>query len=553
MTASQTQTTPETAPAAWQHRRHLALLLLVAAVWAVEMFLVQEWTLRPDMPLGLDRAIAHRAIRLSFDFTAVLVVVALVPRFWLYGMFVASAVLSSVLLVYNDYFGRPLSFWTIAYQSGEGLAVADAWWAFLDWNIILPLAAAVGVKVVLRQRAARYPANPDWVRAAAVGAGFSYVGGMVLMVAFAEPLSYLRTWQSLGYTGSMYGYLACWAGEAWYLPQDALLEQAVDAAEQKSDRLTPVETPVSLGNRVAIIQAESLDYQIVDFTVDGRRVMPFLNRLRHESMYYKVRPVHLSGSSDADFVTLTGLMPVGLVAPFKVAGFPYENTLPQLAREHGYRSMFFHGNKGTFFSRRSAVRQMDFDAVYFERELLAAGLRPSKIGVADDALLPLAARLMNEAEGPTLQFLITLTTHAPYDYLPDHARLMYPRPDLTQRYYNNMHYLDAALRRYVEAVPEGTTVVIYGDHDSSVIYGDKPLDRRHPEFVPVFIYRKGENLADTQRTAGTRLATSGRLTMLDVVTFLRHRLAARSAADNAASRAKLTGHADAAGRQKDAG
>lgn len=527
MNSSVASASADTLPPDKQHRRHLALLVLVAVVWAIEVFAIQELTLRPDMPLHWDRALVHWSLRMSFDVLAALTLVCLLPRAVLYVVFGASAVLSSVLLVYHRCFGRPLSFPTILYQAGEGCAVADAWWGLLDWIVIFPLVAAFLVKVALRQRARQYEANVEWTRAVAVGAGFSYAGGLLLMVLFGQPLSYLRNWQSLGYAGNLYGYLVCWTGEAWYLPQEELLAQALEAAEHKTDRLTPAEAPIALGNRVAIIQAESLDYQIVDFTVAGRRVMPFLSQLRRRSMQYKVRPIHLSGSSDADFTLLTGLMPVGAVAPFRITGFPYQNTLPQLARAHGYRSLFFHGNKGTFFSRRTALKQMDFDRVYFERELLAAGLKPSKIGVADNQVLQFSARLLAEATHPTIHFVITLTTHAPYDYLPNDAELMFPNPDLTERYYNNMRFLDTTLQHYVEALPEGTTIVIYGDHDSSVIYGDKVGHYDPTGFVPVFIYRKGDDLASLQRASDSSLALSGQLNMLDIVTFLRHRIAAR--------------------------
>jgi len=236
-------------------------------------------------------------------------------------------------------------------------------------------------------------------------------------------------------------------------------------------------------------------------------------------MCYVIRPVHQTGTSDADFTLLTGSMANGRIAPFKIKDFPYRDTLPQAASQRGYRCIAMHGNTGSFFFRRPAYERMGFSRIYFAEDLRELGCEMQNGEVQDEELLRLSAKWMREASEPTVHFIITLTSHGPFHRLLPGKRELFPDPSCqVEAYLNSMRYVDCALASYLEALPQGTVLVLYGDHESRVRgYGQAP---HAGERVPWLIHCKGQNLAERQRTRAMPWTQSGELDMLDAVTYL---------------------------------
>jgi len=262
---------------------------------------------------------------------------------------------------------------------------------------------------------------------------------------------------------------------------------------------------------------------VVDARVGDQWVMPFLRDLKTRSICYMIRPVHETGTSDADFCLLTGLMPNGKVAPFRIENFPYRDTLPRLASQRGYTCIAMHGNTGNFFFRRPAYERMGFSKIYFSEELGTLGCTLRNGDVEDEELFHLSAKWLREASGPTLHFLITLTSHGPFNRVRPEKRELFPSPSgQVEAYLNSMRYVDRALASYLDALPEGAVLVLYGDHESKVRgYGETP---HTGERVPWLVHCKGRNLAEQQRTRGMPWTESGELRMLDAVTFLHRSL-----------------------------
>ncbi|MGZ6126004.1 MAG: sulfatase-like hydrolase/transferase, partial [Myxococcales bacterium] len=79
------------------------------------------------------------------------------------------------------------------------------------------------------------------------------------------------------------------------------------------------------------------------------------------------------------------------------------------------------------------------------------------------------------AAGRAVHFLITLSTHAPFDLVDPAAHL----DGATQRtrYEHSVAYLDAALGSFLRDLPKdgATLVALYGDHTSG-LFDDRPED-----------------------------------------------------------------------------
>ena len=262
---------------------------------------------------------------------------------------------------------------------------------------------------------------------------------------------------------------------------------------------------------------------------NGQQVTPFLNRLREQSLFYRIAAARYIGSADADFVMLSGVMPSTRIITYNIPNYPYENTLPQFLARYGYRTVAFHGNTGNFYNRRNAFKKMNFSDIHFSEELISRdGLPTRNWGVDDRDLLEFSARRLQEMPEPVCHFIITLTTHTPYTYIPATEREVFAKPQsMAQDYLNNMRYLDNLLRDYVGAL-KSATVVIYSDHsaDPAMAPEFKPHWDGQEEFVPCFIYNTDENLGSQQRTRGQPIALDGSLTLLDITSFLRGQVAA---------------------------
>ena len=190
-----------------------------------------------------------------------------------------------------------------------------------------------------------------------------------------------------------------------------------------------------------------------------------------------IKAVHPTGSADSDFVVLMSHMPNSIVPPYSVADFSYDESLPFYAAKYGWQTEIFHGNRGSFFARERAFRQMGFSEIFFQRRIVDGTVQAGKWGVSDGDVFDLSSKRLLEAENPSIHFIITLTTHSPFNYLPEDIPQLISAPvTLGDRYINSMRYLDDCLCEYFEKLPDGTIMIIYGDHSSRVTYGQPAAD-----------------------------------------------------------------------------
>ncbi len=519
--------------------------LLFIALWTGELFVVQAITLispQEDSPRFLRWA---PRIRLCLDLSFVTAIVLLVPR--ALGVDVAAVMLAIVsvivfvvhlaLLSHYYYFLRPLSALTMFTNWHEG--VSSGGYRFIRHPRRLPLlilGAVLAIKLLrlwdLHWDRSGLSQEVLW----GIGgfAAAAYVG-LAILASYLDPLSKIRTTRGLGRLGLIRGYFITWLAEFYYLGSQEVLDSALRQRQDVHDDLTPIEAAIPIRDRLVIVQAESFDYNVLGCEVNGEEVTPFLNRLRQQSLFYRIAAARYLGSADADFVMLSGVMPSLHMITYNIPNYPYENTLPQFMARHGYRTSVFHGNTGNFYNRRSAFERMGFDDIHFSEEMMRQeGLSETSWGIDDRAVLRLSAQKLQQAAGRVCHFVITLTTHTPYTYTTAKDRELYANPQsMAQNFLNNMRYMDRLLEEYVGSLGPAT-VVIYSDHpaDPAVAPEFKTCAEGVEEFVPCFIYDTEIDLGALQKTRATRTARDGSLSLLDISSYLRAQVAGRSTANN---------------------
>ena len=502
-------------------RHTLAFTCVLAVSWAAAVFAVQEYTTASNYPLPLVDAVGSRVVRFCLDLAACGTVVFLLRGWSLYLTLLFNACGALVLIVYYEYFGRALTFTTISNHFGEGLGVLGFAADLIRWQSFSLIVLAVLLLGAAGRRAGLHPLTARRRVIVAASCAFGYMVLAGISTQKIDRIEKLGTFGTVDRIAMTNGYLLTWLGEWLYLDGEALLHKAMLAARLKSDQLTPIEGLVPLGGKVAVVQVESLDDSVVDFEIEHQVVMPFLRGLSKRAMRYRISAVHESGSCDSDFVMLMNLYPIGDVTPYVVPGFDFSQSLAAHAKRFGYRPVFLHGNDSSFFHRGTGIRSMGFDSVLFREELESQHrLSSSDWGVSDKDVFSVSSRLFNNGQQRALHFIITLTAHGPYHFLrPEERELFHSPTSKREHYLNSMRYVDSQLRSYIESLPKGTVVVLYGDHTSHVDYG-QAADPGGRECVPFLIIKVGVDLTPLQRTRGRELATSGELTTLDAAGYV---------------------------------
>jgi len=283
--------------------------------------------------------------------------------------------------------------------------------------------------------------------------------------ASVRSIGYLATWLGEFLSGNYKDTTLIYA-ESPCAPPDGgacLTEASAEGARQWQNLPLP-----PLGRTVVLIQAESLDFAVLDMRVNGRTVTPFLNYLARRSLVLKVFAPHKVGSCNSDYEILNSR-----VAEQNVIYYTYIKEYPDsiipILRDRGYRTQFFHGLAGSLFNLREAYTAQGFEDFHFKEELMAEGYRPGPYimeHILDEDVFKSAADHL-DPEVKSLQFIVTMSSHVPF---------IKPTPEFKSaggkfaRYVTSLNYLDEQLAEYYHSLPEGTTLIIWGDHGSDVEY-----------------------------------------------------------------------------------
>jgi hypothetical protein len=230
-------------------------------------------------------------------------------------------------------------------------------------------------------------------------------------------------------------------------------------------------------DRMVILQVESLDVEAL-----RPEVAPALLRLWQGATRGLVNSqrTSVSGSSSADFQLLTGLRPLAGVPAYKMGWDGGGEGLPARAASRGFTFHAYHGNDRHFWNRGPFFSALGVD---FQSSESIRETEFSRWGRADGDLFRHAAAQIR-ARGRAVHFLITLSTHAPYDLVIPPGPLA--SAPVKTRYLHSVSYADAALGSFMRSLPkEGTTlVVIYGDHSSGVF---DAVDANEESSVPLML------------------------------------------------------------------
>ncbi len=273
------------------------------------------------------------------------------------------------------------------------------------------------------------------------------------------------------------------------------------------------------GKNLIVLQVESLENFVIGKRVNGEEITPNLNRLLNNSLYFSnfYEQVWNGTSSDADLMANTSVYPVRQGSTFfRFPGNTY-NSLPNILESHGYGTLAIHPDKGGYWNWRQALTSIGFqrtiDEGYFKMDERIG------FGISDGTYLRQVGSVIKAEKQPFYTFLVTLTSHAPFD-LPIQYRELKLDPVLDESklggYFQSIHYTDQQIGAFIDKLEkdgllDNTVIALYGDHTGvHKFYDDEIKQLKNPESwwleghnqIPLIIYSKGMTGEEIKTTGG---------------------------------------------------
>jgi hypothetical protein len=233
---------------------------------------------------------------------------------------------------------------------------------------------------------------------------------------------------------------------------------------------------------VVLIQVEGLGATLLERDEPQGPVMPFLRSLAAEGLYFPRVYQSFPSTDGAVFATLTSLHWThalggsGVRLSQSVMG-TYFASLPRLlttpeARHYAFSGFRHRTAEIVSFQRNLGFRAAGFDSL--ETRFGPAAMGP--LGINDGPLLLEAARVVIASPGPFSLYVMTGTSHSPWQVPPEAPTPLGNTPLGTFR------YVDDSIRAFVERLRaerrdfEQTLLVVIGDHTGPT-FGTQPLER----------------------------------------------------------------------------
>ncbi|PYZ91625.1 hypothetical protein CR194_18505 [Salipaludibacillus keqinensis] len=224
---------------------------------------------------------------------------------------------------------------------------------------------------------------------------------------------------------------------------------------------------------VVMVSLESVESFVINETVNGEEITPFLNELIEDSFYFEniYDQAGQGKTSDAEFMMSNSLYPLGRGAVFHTHDENIYTPLPRALKETGYHTTSFHANVDTFYNRNVMYPHLGFKDHYELDDYEITDENSVGWGLKDIDFVKQSMEYIREIPEPFYATMLTLTNHFPYELDPeDHYIKPYDsESDIVNRYFPTVRYTDEAMRILFDEMKEAglyenTMFVLYGDH-----------------------------------------------------------------------------------------
>jgi len=314
----------------------------------------------------------------------------------------------------------------------------------------------------------------------AVGSVFSYYG--IYLLDKNQP-DILTTFYDKSYIAQHIGLINYHAIDAFKFIKEEMQKKPLSDDEKERIKLwfkekkalisdSPEYHGLGKGKNLMVVQVEALQGFVIGKKINGMEITPNLNGLIEKSIYFKnyYCETAAGGTSDAEFLANTSMYPIKSGAVYMKYPGNYYYSLPKILKEQGYVSFVMHAYKPGFWNRSVMYPSLGFDEYlnrnhYEHDEVIGMGL-------SDKSFFRQSLDYLKKVKEPYYAFLITLTSHYPYDNTDaynDALDVGELKGTFLGNYLEAIHYADASLGYLIDRLKEeglwdNTVLTVYGDH-----------------------------------------------------------------------------------------
>ena len=246
---------------------------------------------------------------------------------------------------------------------------------------------------------------------------------------------------------------------------------------------------------IIVVQFESLESILIGNSYFGQEITPNINRILKSSIYFKniYEQVKDGNSSDAELLLNASVYPISNGSAFLRFGDNTYNSLPYLLNYEGYTSVVIRGDSKEMWNQHRALPALGFDRCITEDEF--DNQAPGGMGILDEYLFSQSLTEIERLKEPYYLFIITLTSHMPFNAAEVIGQLQLPNDDITSRYLQTVNYTDKCFGEFYDELSEkgildNTVLVVYGDHEGIHKYYDTTLPNNNLK-IPFIIHIPG--------------------------------------------------------------
>jgi uncharacterized sulfatase len=283
---------------------------------------------------------------------------------------------------------------------------------------------------------------------------------------------------------------------------------------------------VAKNKNLVVISLESMQSFLINETINGKEITPFLNDLITDSYYFD-NFYHQTGqgkTSDSEFLLENSLFGNERGAIFFThAGNEY-NALPEILHNTGYYTSVMHANTKTFWNRDLMYPALGYDKYYDIDSFEVNDDNSIGWGLKDIEFFEQSIDLLKTQPEPYYTKFITLTNHFPFE-LSEQDKLIDEydsRSRTLNQYVTTARYTDEAIKVFFdrlkeEGLYEDTIFVLYGDHYgiselhnyamSMLLDKEKitPFDNVQLQRVPMYVHIPGHTNNEIRHTVSGQI------------------------------------------------
>jgi phosphoglycerol transferase MdoB-like AlkP superfamily enzyme len=286
------------------------------------------------------------------------------------------------------------------------------------------------------------------------------------------------------------------------------------------------------GKNVIFLQIESMENFVLNKTVNGKEITPFLNKLTKQGLYFNnfYEQNNAANSIDCDFMINTSIYPLGdKITATNYGENVYPNSLPRILNSEGYTTISTHAELPGEFNW-TELHKNGFGAQnlwslndYNYDEVVGYGL-------SDRSFFTQLSEKLKNVKQPFFVQMPTLSSHGPFNIDKKYRQLNLPKEideSYLGGYLESLHYTDSQIEMFFNKLKEAnlldnSVIVIYGDHTGVHKYYNDDIQKldfegnwwkEYDHKIPLIIYSPNTE-------SETITASGGQVDMLPTISYL---------------------------------